>query len=369
MCVYCGQTNFRRNLIIVFLFVYLFSVRQCSKHDFSWVQGSPVFRTKLAATVPTPGWETRFKNHIFILIIGLHHSGTSLTHFLLAQHPNVSAFHNTGSFQDEGQHLQSVFPTAHEMGRADYLRNPRARATEQSIQNLKGARGLLFSQWEVHWDLKKRFLLEKDPTNMLRARFLQALLSPSCFLTVVRHPFSYLFARNQPPFCNNSLAVQLLEDVASAYTIFAADSLYLNTVCLFRMERMLLAPQLWWKDVCACLGLPPSPLPETLLGSGEAKTDHSTSSLSRSLLELRRDRRKVILDREESLHWAKKWSESLHTCPRKAKHIIRRLQIDPSFAIFSSFGYVTAPPYIVETEKWSDRYFSWIPFRHSMKDG
>ena len=48
--------------------------------------------------------------HVFIG--GLMRSGTTLLARILAQHPDVSAFSDTGFVQDEGQYLQSVFPVS-----------------------------------------------------------------------------------------------------------------------------------------------------------------------------------------------------------------------------------------------------------------
>lgn len=47
----------------------------------------------------------------WIFVRGLHHSGTTLVFDLLALHPSVGALNNGGRYEDEGQHLQHVFPT------------------------------------------------------------------------------------------------------------------------------------------------------------------------------------------------------------------------------------------------------------------
>ena len=47
----------------------------------------------------------------WIFVRGMHHSGTTLLGKLLALHPNVSPLDNGGRFEDEGMHLQRVFPT------------------------------------------------------------------------------------------------------------------------------------------------------------------------------------------------------------------------------------------------------------------
>jgi hypothetical protein len=47
-----------------------------------------------------------------VFVGGLHRSGTTLLGRLIAQHPDVSGFAETGVPADEGQHLLSVYPTA-----------------------------------------------------------------------------------------------------------------------------------------------------------------------------------------------------------------------------------------------------------------
>ena len=48
--------------------------------------------------------------HRLVFLAGLHRSGTTLLARLLAAHPEVSAFSDTGVSADEGQHLQTRLP-------------------------------------------------------------------------------------------------------------------------------------------------------------------------------------------------------------------------------------------------------------------
>jgi len=50
--------------------------------------------------------------HRFVFLAGLHRSGTTLLARLLAAHPEVSGFSDTGVPADEGQLLQTVYPAA-----------------------------------------------------------------------------------------------------------------------------------------------------------------------------------------------------------------------------------------------------------------
>ena len=49
-------------------------------------------------------------DHTYVFVGGLHRSGTSLLARSLEAHPSVSGFRDTGVPEDEGQHLQSVYP-------------------------------------------------------------------------------------------------------------------------------------------------------------------------------------------------------------------------------------------------------------------
>jgi len=110
---------------------------------------------------------------------------------LLADHPEASGFHDTGVPEDEGQHLQSVYPTASAMGgpgRFGFDR--RAHLTEDSPLVSARSRRTLEAEWGRHWDVSKPLLVEKSPPNLMRGRFLQALFPDSCFVMVMRHPIA-----------------------------------------------------------------------------------------------------------------------------------------------------------------------------------
>jgi hypothetical protein len=127
--------------------------------------------------------------HQLVFIGGLHRSGTTLCAKVLAEHPQVSGLSGTGVEEDEGQHLQAVYPPAKKYGGpGHFARDPRAHLTDASpLVTAANARALMDS-WASHWDLSKRYLLEKSPPNLIMSRFLQALFPDSALIMVIRHP-------------------------------------------------------------------------------------------------------------------------------------------------------------------------------------
>lgn len=125
----------------------------------------------------------------FVFIGGLHRSGTSLLHEILKAHPDVSGFSNTGVWEDEGQHLQSVYlpSSAHgTVGRFGF--DDKAHLTEESPLAVPRSASLLWEQWSQYWDVSRPVLIEKSPPNLIRSRFLQALFPGAQFLMIMRHP-------------------------------------------------------------------------------------------------------------------------------------------------------------------------------------
>ena len=110
-----------------------------------------------------------------VFVAGLHRSGTTPLARLLAAHPEISGFDGTGVKEDEGQHLQDVYPSARRYGGAGrFALDPRSHLTEESPLATPENATRLARQWSQHWDLDRRLLLEKSPPNLVMTRFLQA---------------------------------------------------------------------------------------------------------------------------------------------------------------------------------------------------
>jgi len=180
----------------------------------------------------------------------------------------VSAFTDTGVPEDEGQHLQSVIPTAGQaggIGRFGY--SPSGHLTEGSALATAASRERLLGQWARHWDLSKPRLLEKSPPNLVRARFLQALFPNSYFVMVIRHPVAVITALERWHGAPKPLkAYRLLRHWAYCYETMLRDARNVEKLRLVRYEDMVAAPEPQIESIHRFIGLVPE------LGSRSAKS-------------------------------------------------------------------------------------------------
>eukprot|EP00056_Hartaetosiga_gracilis_P010669 m.159091 g.159091 ORF g.159091 m.159091 type:complete len:439 (-) comp13363_c3_seq4:3372-4688(-) len=146
-----------------------------------------VENTRLSPTLPKD-----MQGKLFFFVMGAHHSGTTLLDLVFCTHHQVSCL-VTHKFEDEGQHVQSVYLAASKLGGMEgYAYNPKSHLTEESNLLTDENRDKLFHEWLHYWKHKDRpVYLEKSPPNLIKSRFLQAMFTPqaSKFLMVMRHPF------------------------------------------------------------------------------------------------------------------------------------------------------------------------------------
>lgn len=202
-------------------------------------------------------------DHTFIFVGGLHRSGTSMLTRLLAGDAEVSTFRRTGVPEDEGQHLQTVYPTASQAGgygRFGY--SPQGHLTEASRVVSPANRRLLFAQWAEHWDLRKPFLLEKSPPNVIRSRFLQALFPRSYFVMVLRHPLVVALATQRMLKRRTGPTVDtLVRHWLHCHETMLNDADHVKNLVCVRYEDFVLDPYAHLKRLRRVLGLRDSPLP------------------------------------------------------------------------------------------------------------
>ena len=191
--------------------------------------------------------------HVFIC--GLHRSGTSLLHRILSAHPDASGFANTGAPEDEGQHLQSVYPPGRAFGGpGKFVFAKEAYLDETSPLITDANRKKLFSEWSRHWDLSKKILLEKSPPNVIRSRFLQAMFPESYFIFIVRHPIAVSFATQK--WAHTGLP-ELMEHWSLAHAAMQKDIPRLKHQMLLRYEDLVAAPDRHLEAVYKFIGIPP----------------------------------------------------------------------------------------------------------------
>jgi len=193
--------------------------------------------------------------HRLVFLCGLHKSGTSPFFRLLSSHPQISGFSDTGVPEDEGQHLQSVFPPAKAYGgpgRFGFASE--AHLTETSDLATSANANKLFGEWSKYWDLSRPFLLEKSPPSLIRTRFFQAMFPNSSFIVITRHPVAVSLATRK--WCDSSLR-SLMEHWLRCHDLFAEDRKHLQRVLVLRYEDIIRSTQSQLDHVCNFIGVVP----------------------------------------------------------------------------------------------------------------
>jgi hypothetical protein len=196
------------------------------------------------------------EGHQLVFLAGLHRSGTTLLARLLAAHPQVSGFSGSGAPADEGQHLQTVYPSDHEHGRPGRFGfAPEMHLTESSPLVSEQSAATLFEEWSPHWDLSRPLLLEKSPPNLLKTRFLQALFPNAAFVVLVRHPIPVSLATAR--WRRTRRYHRLLEHWLRCHALFEADRDQLKRVYVTQYEQLVREPEAVLQGIFEFLELEP----------------------------------------------------------------------------------------------------------------
>jgi hypothetical protein len=211
----------------------------------------------------------------YVFVGGLHRSGTTPIARVLAQHPEISGLSGTGVSEDEGQHLQDVYPRIRVYGGMGRFANAAAaHLTSDSPLVSPGNAERLVAAWSPYWDLRRRLLLEKSPANLIMGDFLQALFPGSALLVVMRHPIAValamqkwnprLIARNGRRRTSMS---GLVQHWLRAHEVLREDAPKLARLHVLRYEDLVADPVSCLGAVADFLGLDGSLDPSTLSGN------------------------------------------------------------------------------------------------------
>ncbi len=212
----------------------------------------PAATTENGAAAEAPS-RRELDGHRFVFVGGLHRSGTSILFRCLREHPSISGFRNTGSPEDEGQHLQSVYPTAMSHGGPGRFGfKAAAHLTETSGLATEANRRKLFDEWKRYWSLEKSHLLEKSPPNLIQARFLQALFPGAHFLMLLRHPVAVSYATQK---WSKTPMHLLIRHWLTCHELFEEDRPRLANVLVLKYETFVLEPVPTLARVFAFLGV------------------------------------------------------------------------------------------------------------------
>lgn len=202
---------------------------------------------RLRARRPVPGLDLR--DRTFIFFGGLHKSGTSILHRLMRAHPSTSGFSGTGVPQDEGQHLQTVYPSGAAFGGSGrFAFDPRSYLSEKSELVTDDHRRRLSGELGAYYDLGKAVLLEKSPPNLVRARFLQAMFPRSHFVFIIRHPVAVALATQK---WSNTSVLELVLHWHVAHKVMFEDLASLRSCAVFRYEDFVQTPQRYLDRICS----------------------------------------------------------------------------------------------------------------------
>ena len=209
-------------------------------------------------------------NHRLVFVAGLHRSGTTPLARVLAQHPQVSGLAGTGVTEDEGQHLQSVYPPALTYGGPGrFALDPRAHLTESSRLATPDNAERLIASWTPFWDMSREVLLEKSPPNLVMTRFLQQMFPEASFVVVARHPVAVTLATAK--WRTHTSLRQLLEHWFVAHDLFCSDLAQLRRVHVLKYEDLIGSPE----ETLAALGdflQLDGPIPTSLVRADQSRS-------------------------------------------------------------------------------------------------
>ncbi len=190
----------------------------------------------------------------YVFVGGSPRSGTSLLGRNIARLEDCTGLKNTGVFEDEGQFLQDVYPTATAYGGSSRCGfDPRMHRTESSDLLTPENVERLRATWHAYWDNNKKIFVEKTPENFLMARFLQAAFPNSYFVVLKRHPVPVSIA-GQKWTSNITSLNRMFEHWLHCYNLFEQDKKYLKHVYELSYEDYVEEPNRYHQEIAAFIG-------------------------------------------------------------------------------------------------------------------
>lgn len=189
----------------------------------------------------------------FLFLGGLHRSGTSILHRVLQEHELVGGFSDTGVPEDEGQHLQSVFPAAAEFGGPGRFGFYDAAHLDEYSELISDKnRKKLLAEWGRYNNFDKKVFIEKSPPNLVRSRFLREMVPDSRFVFIVRHPIAVALATVK---WQKTSPIELLLHWYVAHKRLISDLEGKNDFLLMRYEDFVDDPQFYLHKICSLVGI------------------------------------------------------------------------------------------------------------------
>jgi Sulfotransferase family len=239
-----------------------------------------------------------------VFVGGLHRSGTTPLTDIIAAHEEFSGLTDTGVSENEGQHLQDVYPRIRQyggMGRFAFA--PAAHLTEDSPLATRANAERLLRAWRPYWDWSKPRLVEKSPPNLIMGRFLQALFPDCSVVVVVRHPVVTALALQKwnPRLVSRSgrrhtTLYGLVAHWIKAHQLLMSDAPLIRRLHVVRYEDLVDRPDDELRRLEAFLGLTTA-LPRGLVRAGRSSVYAQQWERMHRGGPLTRRRRAVIADR------------------------------------------------------------------------
>lgn len=214
-------------------------------------------------------WQEILHNHTVILLGGPHRGGTTVLWDTFRQHPMISDFGNqreSGLDFSEGIFTQDVYPRFSigfessrrpkepvGLGRFALANEKHVHWTHEHPKITPSNQARLLNRYGWYWDLNKRFLLEKSPTNAVLSTFLQSLInlgndgwlpvapgfgggrSVVKFIFISRHPWANSYAHLKMEGVADQMEI-LLSNWLKVHEYMEADASMLQYVKVVKLE-------------------------------------------------------------------------------------------------------------------------------------